>query len=1073
MDNEKSDGASASHVEDHSQQLSDGVYHQSRLGPKATRKHFFSPLDRSYAEAVNLDAEGVEFDQAEERRVRRKIDRVVLPLIVASYICACSSVFLDSLIEPVQSTNSTAPTCEICDPCRRFGIDHISGNAHTLTAFNKNFYEQQQVDARAQHLLRRILPPRDPREHSPAIHRGQSVVSIPQAHSRVRVMSRDLERSFFLALNFWGIASLSVVYAKGYAGLLVLRVLMGIGEAGYYAGMIYYLSFWYKKHELAMRISLCMTGTLPGAIGGLLAFGLVRAKTSLLEGWQFLFLIEAIPTIIMAFSILLFLPSFPFSASFLTPRERAIAQARLNRDHKPQSHGGMTGVEGLKVIMADPNAWLFVLIYASFNVGVATVSYFLPTLIKNLGFTAINAQGLTVAPYAVGWLMVVFQAWHSDRTHERGYHIMVSCAVSFIGYVILAGVMKKSIGAAYFALFLVVGANYSLFPLVMSWAANVFSPTSKRGVGTAFIVSVSNCVSIASPQIYFDPEDSFRKGHAISAGMLALAFLATLILRTRLSALNKRNRAVQAGAEAKQERGVDEEIWDTDPRPGSRRSRWVHVYSLVASPDLIPTGGTRRTATAGMTAAVHKICQTPISTPRLLVLHLRALGLSDPAGTQRERESMGTVIRGCELAHGGEIVHWATRIKAVTVTVAWSAACFQILREGGLEAGAPRSLLSSSSSSSTHPSLAPMHRWLCIPALSLSLLVSFAYASAADASFTVDDLISRLDGRGESVRALHPLFRLVMLTRIPARSAVDIGTHDFRILPSVAAACGSCPAQSIQAANDSQVAADLGSSSNETSFDWTVNVEAGRRFLRTGSLGSEGQRCRYHGDRASAGRDGRRGSVAAGHDRRWVRGLYFGEPGREFESAVDTAAQGAPATAGNASPTSVLGRPTEATTNAPPPGAAPSPAPGPPNSTAGRAPAGTLRATAAAAASGRPTPTESVSGSSPSSTSSPSPPSPQQPEKAAAAPSTHLGLILGLLIPGLLVLALLLGFILVRLRRQRQRRAADLERGAWVFQQPPTVMQEVWVQRDEPQQRGLYENDDEDVKRPGPYSYSM
>jgi len=330
--------------------------------------------------------------------------------------------------------------------------------------------------------------------------------------------------------------------------------------------MIYYLSFWYKKHELAMRISLCMTGTLPGAIGGLLAFGLVRAKTSLLTGWQFLFLIEAIPTIIMAFVILLFLPSFPFSATFLTPRERAIAQARLNRDHKPQSHGGMTGWKGFKVIIADLNAWLFMVIYASFNVGVATISYFLPTLIKNLGFTAINAQGLTVAPYVVGWFMVVSQAFHSDRTRDRGYHIMLSTAISFVGYIILA--TTKNVGAQYFAMFLVIGGLYSLFPLVMSWAANAFSPTSKRGVGTAFIVSISNCVSIASPQIYFDPEDDYRKGHAISAGCLALSFLAAFALRTRLSWLNKRNakHLAELGDKEKKELEETEEIWDTDPR---------------------------------------------------------------------------------------------------------------------------------------------------------------------------------------------------------------------------------------------------------------------------------------------------------------------------------------------------------------------------------------------------------------------------------------------------------------------------------------------------------------------------
>jgi len=272
----------------------------------------------------------------------------------------------------------------------------------------------------------------------------------------------------------------------------------------------------------------------------------------------------------MAVLIILFLPSFPFSATFLNPREKAIAQARLNRDHNPQSHGGMTGWQGFKAVISDPNAWMFMLIYASFNVGVATISYFLPILIKNLGFSAINAQGLTVAPYIVGWLLVFIQAWHSDRTRDRGWHIVASCTISFTGYIILATSVQKSVGAAYFALFLVVGGNYSLFPLVMSWAANAFSPTSKRGVGTAFIVSISNCVSIASPQVYFDPEDDFRKGHAISAACLFLSCCIALVLRTRLSMLNKRHKMSLDGLSQDEKDALHSddtaEVWDSDPR---------------------------------------------------------------------------------------------------------------------------------------------------------------------------------------------------------------------------------------------------------------------------------------------------------------------------------------------------------------------------------------------------------------------------------------------------------------------------------------------------------------------------
>lgn len=88
-------------------------------------------------------------------------------------------------------------------------------------------------------------------------------------------------------------------------------------------------------------------------------------------------------------------------------------------------------------------------------------------LIKRLGYSSINAQGLTVAPYVFGWCMVVSFAWHSDRYNERGYHVMAASFTAFLGYLILATSVQKSHAAGYFALFLVIGGIFSLFPLVM------------------------------------------------------------------------------------------------------------------------------------------------------------------------------------------------------------------------------------------------------------------------------------------------------------------------------------------------------------------------------------------------------------------------------------------------------------------------------------------------------------------------------------------------------------------------------------------------------------------------------
>ena len=162
---------------------------------------------------------------------------------------------------------------------------------------------------------------------------------------------------------------------------------------------------------------------------------------------------------------------------------------------------------------------------------------------------------MTVAPYFVGWFMVFFQAMHSDKTKDRGYHVMLSCFVAFSGYIILAAAGNKSVGAAYFALFLVVGGNYSLFPLVMYVRGEPFLNFSIfifiTGAGeltlwlrlrnvvleqpSSFLFQTASpckCLNAqyqryqclqdiflhsASPQIYFDDYDNFRIGHGISA----------------------------------------------------------------------------------------------------------------------------------------------------------------------------------------------------------------------------------------------------------------------------------------------------------------------------------------------------------------------------------------------------------------------------------------------------------------------------------------------------------------------------------------------------------------------------
>ncbi|KAK7440954.1 hypothetical protein VKT23_016731 [Stygiomarasmius scandens] len=132
------------------------------------------------------------------------------------------------------------------------------------------------------------------------------------------------------------------------------------------------------------------------------------------------------------------------------------------------------------------------------------------------------------------------------------------------------GVARGSarVGVSYFALFLVMSGTHSMLPLIMSWTANNLSPTSKRGVGTAFVTSIADAITIAAPQVYFDPEDGFRKGFAIIAGCYFLLFLVAFSLQKRLKMLNGRNRKIlgEMSEHDRKELDREDEVYDSDPR---------------------------------------------------------------------------------------------------------------------------------------------------------------------------------------------------------------------------------------------------------------------------------------------------------------------------------------------------------------------------------------------------------------------------------------------------------------------------------------------------------------------------
>jgi len=181
-----------------------------------------------------------------------------------------------------------------------------------------------------------------------------------------------------------------------------------------------YFSYWYTKSEISKRIALFIgAGALAGAFGGLIAYGVARIEHPKLEPWRVLFLIEGCPSVLLAICVFLFLPSRPQTSRYLTENERTLAITRLNADSLNEGNSGIDW-SGVKRAFLDWKIYAIALAYSCMNLTLGSVSGFLPTIIKGLGYTAAQAQLFTVPPYAVALVFTMILSTLSDRFRSRG-----------------------------------------------------------------------------------------------------------------------------------------------------------------------------------------------------------------------------------------------------------------------------------------------------------------------------------------------------------------------------------------------------------------------------------------------------------------------------------------------------------------------------------------------------------------------------------------------------------------------------------------------------------------------------
>ncbi|PIL23422.1 MFS general substrate transporter [Ganoderma sinense ZZ0214-1] len=337
----------------------------------------------------------------------------------------------------------------------------------------------------------------------------------------------------------WGLCSVLMSTAFNFAGLIIARVGLGVFEAGFGPGIPLYMSFFYTKEEMGMRMAYWFGfAAVAGAFGGLIAFGIQHVHAAV-ANWKLLFIVEGIPTVFIGLLSMLILPNRPEETSMFNERERELALERANRGIKADT-GRVVNRDHIFAAFKDWRLYAAGVMYFGANCALASISAFLPTIIKTFGYTNARAQLLTVPPYAVAAVFLCLNSYVSDRLQSRGPFVAGVSALAAVGYVILLAV-PENVHARYFATFCIVSGTYTTIGVIIAWFAHNLGSETKKATGIPMYMAIGQCGSVLGSHLYPKTEGPrYVKGFAVTCALEFLAALVAIVLTVSYRLENRR-----------------------------------------------------------------------------------------------------------------------------------------------------------------------------------------------------------------------------------------------------------------------------------------------------------------------------------------------------------------------------------------------------------------------------------------------------------------------------------------------------------------------------------------------------
>ena len=324
----------------------------------------------------------------------------------------------------------------------------------------------------------------------------------------------------------WGVISGAMAFVGGERSFYILRVLLGIAEAGFFPGIIFFLTLWFPAVYRARIIGYFMAAIPLSTVIGAPVSGLLLGMDGVagLKGWQWLFILEAMPALVMSVAVFFYLTDRPADASWLEDDERTWLVTRLSQEQRAREAARQYSV---KQALLDPKVWALSLVYFG---AVATnygLSFFLPQIVKAFGVTNVQAGLIAALPYVVGVVAIVLWGRRSDRKLERRYHLAFPLLVASGGIALSTALPDPTLKMA--ALSVAGFGIFGCLPVFWTFPTAFLSGAAAAG-GIALINSIGNLAGFAGPYAMGRLKDLTGTYTAGLLSLSAVGFIAMLIV---------------------------------------------------------------------------------------------------------------------------------------------------------------------------------------------------------------------------------------------------------------------------------------------------------------------------------------------------------------------------------------------------------------------------------------------------------------------------------------------------------------------------------------------------------------